>query len=78
MFFFNFFQLKKQLHMAKTADASMSKFSQKLKDEDKTTRGLGKKRKVNLKFFRFLNFSILILTIFEFFICTIFNILEKL
>lgn len=37
--------LKKQLHMAKTADASMSKFSQKLKDEDKTTRGFGKKRK---------------------------------
>jgi hypothetical protein len=32
--------------MAKTADASMSKFSKKLKDEDKTTRGLGKKRKV--------------------------------
>ena len=32
--------------MARTADASMSKFSQKLKDEDKTTRGLGKKRKV--------------------------------
>ncbi len=32
--------------MAKTADASMSKFSQKLKDEDKATRGLGKKRKV--------------------------------
>jgi regulator of ribosome biosynthesis len=37
--------LKKQLHMAKTADASMSKFSEKLKDEEKTTRGLGKKRK---------------------------------
>ena len=34
--------------MARTADASMSKFSQKLKDEDKTTRGLGKKRKVIL------------------------------
>ncbi len=32
--------------MAKTADASMSKFSQKVADEDKTTRGLGKKRKV--------------------------------
>jgi hypothetical protein len=32
--------------MAQTADASMSKFSTKLKDEDKTTRGLGKKRKV--------------------------------
>lgn len=39
------FQLKKQLNMAKTADASMSKFSEKLKDEEKTTRGLGKKRK---------------------------------
>lgn len=36
--------------MAKTADASMSKFSEKLKDEDKTTRGLGKKRKVSFLF----------------------------
>jgi hypothetical protein len=33
--------------MAKTADASMSKFSEKLKTEDKVTKGLGKKRKVN-------------------------------
>ena len=33
--------------MAKTADASMSKFSEKIKDEEKTTRGLGKKRKVS-------------------------------
>jgi hypothetical protein len=32
--------------MAKTADASMSKFSEKLKTEDKVTKGLGKKRKV--------------------------------
>ena len=31
--------------MAKTADASMSKFSRKLDNEDKVTRGLGKKRK---------------------------------
>ncbi len=37
--------IKRQLKVAKTADASMSKFSEKLKDEDKTTRGLGKKRK---------------------------------
>jgi hypothetical protein len=41
-------KVKKALNMARTADASMSKFSQKLKDEDKTTRGLGKKRKVIL------------------------------
>ena len=34
--------------MAKTADASMSKFSEKLKTEDKVTKGLGKKRKVNI------------------------------
>ena len=32
--------------MAKTADASMSKFSEKVDNEDKVTRGLGKKRKV--------------------------------
>ncbi len=31
--------------MAKTADASMSKFSQKLENEDKVTRGFAKKRK---------------------------------
>lgn len=36
--------------MAKTADASMSKFSDKLKNEDKTTRGMGKKRKVTIYF----------------------------
>lgn len=38
-------KLKKSLSMAKTADASMSKFSQKLKTEDTVTRGFGKKRK---------------------------------
>jgi hypothetical protein len=31
--------------MANKADASMSKFSQKLKNSEKVTRGLGKKRK---------------------------------
>jgi hypothetical protein len=47
--------------MARTADASMSKFSQKLKDEDKTTRGLGKKRKViqSLFFFLYLLFILI-------------------
>ncbi|CAF0924939.1 unnamed protein product [Brachionus calyciflorus] len=38
-------QLKKALNMAKKADASMSKFSKKLDNEDKVTKGLGKKRK---------------------------------
>lgn len=32
--------------MAKRADASMSKFSEKVKSEDKVTKGLGRKRKV--------------------------------
>jgi hypothetical protein len=38
--------------MAKKSDASMAKFSQKLDNEDKVTRGLAKKRKVaqNLDF----------------------------
>jgi hypothetical protein len=38
--------------MAKKSDASMAKFSQKLDNKDKVTRGLAKKRKVaqNLDF----------------------------
>lgn len=32
--------------MAKRSDASMSKFSKKLTDEDKVTKGFGRKRKV--------------------------------
>ncbi|RNA08704.1 ribosome biogenesis regulatory -like protein [Brachionus plicatilis] len=38
-------KLKKALNIAKRADASMSKFSRKLENEDKVTKGLGKKRK---------------------------------
>jgi hypothetical protein len=41
-------QLVKTLQVAKTSDASMSKFSVKVKDEDRKTKGLGKKRKVTL------------------------------
>ena len=37
--------LKKALNIAKRADASMSKFSQKLENEEKVTKGLGRKRK---------------------------------
>lgn len=37
--------LKKALNIAKKADASMSKFSQRLENEEKVTKGLGKKRK---------------------------------
>lgn len=43
-------QIKKALHMAKRADASMSKFSEKLSNEDKVTKGLGKKRKFDANF----------------------------
>lgn len=38
-------KIKKALSIAKRSDASLSKFSQKLDKEDKTTRGFGKKRK---------------------------------
>lgn len=34
--------------MAKKSDASMAKFSTKLENEDNVTRGLKKKRKVNV------------------------------
>ena len=50
--------------MAKTADASMSKFSEKLSDEAKTTRGLGKKRKVCLFFKEFFQIRDLIIIFF--------------
>ena len=33
------------MHVAKTSDASMSKFSEKVENEDRKTKGLGKKRK---------------------------------
>jgi hypothetical protein len=42
-----FFKLKTALHAARRADASMSKFSQKVKNEDKKTKGLPNKRKVS-------------------------------
>lgn len=43
-------ELKKALNIAKRSDASLSKFSDKIKNEDKATRGLGKKRKFESNF----------------------------
>lgn len=43
------------LNAAKRSDASMSKFSEKLTDEDKKTKGLNKKRKVRMLFRNFMS-----------------------
>jgi hypothetical protein len=65
LFFFAFEKIKKALSLAKRADASMSKFSQKVENEDKVTKGLGKKRKVSRCFTIFLKFNGGHLTVFN-------------
>lgn len=59
------FKIKKALNIAKRADASMSKFSKKLDNEDKVTKGFGKKRKFESNFSDLKNENAKHLKVFE-------------